>query len=253
MDKKQLIGFILNDIKELELIAKGMHEMDKIPEVMQQLAISKTQSVLDRFCHLRESPQKEETSPNNLLAIEGFTFEKPEPPQQEKPTAPKAEELLLQKGVSQVLNVLKDQDLKEVPQNDEVISEPTKEEPKETAPPSEEKKGTIIAEEKIKVQERTTNEKFKSRIPPVKAVAPSKRAESRFIQDLRKAININDRYRYQRELFGGNAELMNSVIDKLDAMNSLAEAITYVEKEFVWNAESETVVDFYSLLDSRFS
>ena len=234
MDKKELIEFILSEIKELELIAKGMREMDKIPEVMQQLAISKTQNVLDRFCRLEESSQKEEVSPNNLSAVESFTFEKPDPPQQEKAVVPEVLE----------------------PQKDEIIVELIKEEQKVTISPttvSEEKKGTIVAEEKIKVQERTTNEKFKSRISPVTTVATNKRVESRFIQNLRKAINLNDRYRYQKELFGGNAELMSSVIDKLDAMNSLADAITYVEKEFVWDAESGTVVDFYSLLESRFS
>ncbi len=39
MDKKELISVILNDIKELDLIVKGMYELEKIPGVMQELAI----------------------------------------------------------------------------------------------------------------------------------------------------------------------------------------------------------------------
>jgi len=70
---------------------------------------------------------------------------------------------------------------------------------------------------------------------------------------LRKAININDRYRYRKELFDGDTGLMNSVIDKLDAMKSLEEAMAYVRREFVWDEKSITVTDFYLLLENRFS
>ena len=209
MEKKELIGFISNDIKELELIVKGMQEM----KVMQELAISKTQNILDRLYRLEESFQKEEMPAE-------------------------AEECLSEEEIPEEFE-LQEED------NIELIEE-------EVLP--EEKKGTVIANEKIKVQERTTNEKFKSRIPSVNTALPTnKRIESRFIQNLRKAINLNDRYRYQRDLFGGNAELMNSVIERLDAMSSLEEAMVYVRGEFTWNTESETVTDFYLLLESRFS
>jgi hypothetical protein len=60
MDKKELIGFVLNDIKELGLIVEGMHEMDKIPKIMQELVISKTQNILDKFHQLEEVRQKKE-------------------------------------------------------------------------------------------------------------------------------------------------------------------------------------------------
>ena len=208
MDKKELIEFILNDIKELELIAKGMHEMDRIPGVMQKLAITKTQSILNRFYRLEE-PQLEEPQL--------------EEPQLEEPF-PK-EEISLEEKESTIIA-------------DEIIAD------------------EIVSEEvKVQVRERTTNEKFQSRNPSVNntVVSTNKRAEDRFIQNLRKAINLNDRYRYKKELFGGDLELMNSVIDKLDAMTSLESATDYLRKEFAWDTESETVTDFYLLLEGRFS
>ena len=270
MDKKELIGFILNDIKELELIAKGMHEMDKIPGVMQELAISKTQNILDRFLRLRADSfvgEPEKVEPKPVVHAEEKTEEKI---QIEQPPAKKIPEKLEPQQEEMVELIVEEQEVvlfqeiepeeKAAEEEESKISEseilkseisamiqPVDQQP-------EEEKGTVFAGGKVKVQERTTNEKFKSRtLSANTAVTTGKRAESRFIQNLRKAINLNDRYRYQRELFGGNGELMNSVIDKLDTMNSLEEAVTYVRTEFIWDAESETVTDFYLLLESRFS
>ncbi len=273
MDKKELIGFILNDIKELELIVKGMHEIDKIPTVMQELAANKTKSILDRLCRLEENSLKESAS-NSLTVKELFIpAEKPEL-QTEEIFIEEIKESLPEEKILETFETEKE-DIKEIleeekieipqevePEKEKTVSKPEdirEEKQEEEEFPTileqpEEKKGMVVAQEKSKVQERITNEKFKSQNPSVNSAATTnKRIESRFIQNLRKAINLNDRYRYQRELFGGNVELMNSVIDKLDAMNSLEEAIGYVQKEFVWDKESETVVDFYSLLESRFS
>jgi predicted RND superfamily exporter protein len=132
-----------------------------------------------------------------------------------------------------------------------------KKEPK----PEKEPEPEIIAKKPEKVKEpdklkreATTNEKFKSQVSSLHTVVSTgKKAESRFVHSLRKAINLNDRYRYQRELFKGNIELMNQVVEKLDTMKTLKEAMDYVQREFSWDSQSETVADFYSLLENRFS
>jgi len=279
MDKKELIGFILNDIKELGFIAEGMHEMDKIPEVMQELAVSKTQNILDKFCQLKEK-QKEEVLPEEVWTEKEsiLVFDDIVEPVEEEEKSPVSQniEVREEKTVTQslllfaeeeaeekILPVAGQQPEEENQQPEEVDQQPEEEnqqpeeidqQPKEENQQPEEEKGTIIVQEEIKVQERTTNEKFKFRIPAVNpAIATGRRTESRFVQNLRKAINLNDRYRYQKELFGGSIELMNKVIDKLDAMKSLEEAMAYVQREFAWDAESGTVADFYLLLESRFS
>lgn len=272
MDKKELIEFILNDIKELELIVKGMREMDKIPGVMQELAIAKTRNILDRFRRLEESFPKEEISLDNLWTKESFLSD------EEPELLEKEEEYLLKEEISEKFE-FQEEDIVELvekeqkidifqkvePEEKETASEPepvyTEEKVEEEVQPvdrqPEEKKSTVIASEKVKVQvqERTTNERFQFRNPSFNNTVAStnRRVENRFIQNLRKAINLNDRYRYQRELFGGNLELMNRVIDKLDAMASLEDATDYVRKEFAWDTESKTVMDFYLLLESRFS
>ena len=205
MDRKDLIGFVLKDIKELELIVRGMHEMDTIPGVVQDLVISKTESILAHFHSLKGGSFKKEKEAVQEVKIPEVT-----PP------------------------VVKVPEVKTP-----VIKEPEVKTPE--------------VKEPIK-REATMNEKFKSQTPSLHAaVATGKRAESRFIHSLRKAINLNDRYRYQRELFRGDIELMNQVIEKLDAMKTFSEAMDYVQREFSWDPQSETVADFYSLLENRFS
>ena len=260
MDKKELIGFVLNDIKELGLIVEGLHEMDKIPKAMQELVISKTQNILDKFYQLEEVPQKNEeiisgdmlTENENILTFDekpGITAIWEEAIQEEEIREEEEEIVTVSQPVQSEKLAFQSQLL--------FAEEEQKEEEEEILPVEElqpeEEKGTIIADENRKVQERTTNEKFASQIQTINTVIASKRIERRFVQNLRKAINLNDRYRYQKELFGGSVDLMNKAIDNLDAMESLEEAMAYVQKEFAWNPESGTVMDFYLLLECRFS
>jgi hypothetical protein len=81
----------------------------------------------------------------------------------------------------------------------------------------------------------------------------SRKAEGRFVNSLKKAITINDRIRYTRELFGGDMELMNKVIVHLDGLSSLKEATDYIESIFDWDELDEAVIEFYDLLEMRFS
>ena len=80
----------------------------------------------------------------------------------------------------------------------------------------------------------------------------NKSLDSRFVKNLRKAININDKYRYQRELFNGDSNIMNSTIDMLESFGTLDEAIDYLKKNFNWDTNTESTQDFYSLLENRF-
>jgi len=218
MDRKELIGFVLKDIKELELIVKGMHEMEKIPEAVQELVISKTESILEHFRSLKGS-----TFANKFPEVKIPEIKIPE---QKEPEVKKSEPVLT------VTTNRKEKDI--------VVNPPKEPDPKE---PEKVNKGGV-----------TTNEKFKSQAPPLNTVvATGKKAESRFVHSLRKAINLNDRYRYLRDLFGGDIELMNRVIEKLDTMKTLSEAMDCVQREFSWDSQSETVADFYSLLENRFS
>jgi hypothetical protein len=76
--------------------------------------------------------------------------------------------------------------------------------------------------------------------------------ERRILSDLRKAFNVNDRFRYRRELFRGNEEVMNRVISILNNMESYKDSILFLEEKLHWDFSNPTVKDFIKVLEIRF-
>ena len=72
------------------------------------------------------------------------------------------------------------------------------------------------------------------------------------IEDLKQAISIGDRFRFQRELFGGNGEIMNKTITELNNATSLEKALEFISTNFSWNEKDDNVKDFLSLLERKF-
>ena len=70
--------------------------------------------------------------------------------------------------------------------------------------------------------------------------------------DLRKAFSLNDRFRFRRELFGGDEAQMNQTLADLNAMPSLDMAKQYLHERMAWDWQSESVLDFIKLLEKRF-
>lgn len=71
------------------------------------------------------------------------------------------------------------------------------------------------------------------------------------VTDIKKAISLGDRFLFQRELFGGNGELMAKTIAELNKLDSIDEAEAYIVKHFIWDKESSTYELFYNILKRR--
>lgn len=72
------------------------------------------------------------------------------------------------------------------------------------------------------------------------------------VSDIRQAISLGDRFLYQRELFGQNAELMQRTLTDLNDLRSFDEAISYIMTHFQWDTESSTYQQFLVTLHRRF-
>lgn len=95
--------------------------------------------------------------------------------------------------------------------------------------------------------------------PPTLFELLSKPAETRndalmhqHVDDIKKAMSIGDSFFFQRELFGGNGELMFKTIKMLNKCNSLREAEKYVRRKFDWDMEGETAQRFMQIVARRF-
>lgn len=64
-------------------------------------------------------------------------------------------------------------------------------------------------------------------------------------------LSINDRYRFQRELFGGSAEAMNNALDEIASLNSAIEVERYLAAND-FDLNDDTVKNFLRVTTRRF-
>ena len=71
-------------------------------------------------------------------------------------------------------------------------------------------------------------------------------------KDIRKAFSVNDRFRFQRELFAGSADALNTAIAHIEAMRSYGNAELYFFSQLNWDRENEVVKDFMAIVRNHF-
>lgn len=71
------------------------------------------------------------------------------------------------------------------------------------------------------------------------------------IEDLRKAIGLNDKFLMIRDLFGGDADRYEDTIDTLNEFEDLDECIIYITENFRWNPDSEGAKLLISLIERK--
>lgn len=130
----------------------------------------------------------------------------------------------------------------------EVIKEVVVEKPIVAATPVVETKEEPVAKEEPKV----AKEEPASAPKAEEAASPNAAIYGKPVDDIRQAISLGDRFLYQRELFGQNAELMQKTLTELNELGSFDEAIAYISERFQWDAESSTYQQFLVTLHRRF-
>ena len=123
----------------------------------------------------------------------------------------------------------------------EVAEEPKVEEPKVEEPVVEEPKA-----------EEPQQELFEEPVAEKEPAAPKAMLYGKPVDDIRLAISLGDRFLYQRELFGQNAELMQRSLTVLNELHSFEEALNYISSHFQWDTESNTYQQFLVTLHRRF-
>ena len=127
----------------------------------------------------------------------------------------------------------------------------------------DEEEEIIVAEEKPVVALTEEGKKEESAIveePVVETVVKEEEPKSAVLGEslklsagLRHAISLNDSFRFSRELFGGNTDLMNRVIEQISVMSSYKTAVAFLSSKVELNEEKEAVNDFLELLKKYFN
>ena len=137
--------------------------------------------------------------------------------------------------------------IKEVPV--EVIKEVVVEKPVEVVTaPLEEPKPAVEPQPKSNIEEPVVKEEPAQE---EEQASPKAAVYGKAVDDIRQAISLGDRFLYQRELFGQNAELMQRTLTELNALGSFDEAMNYIA-QFGWDQESNSYQQFIVTLHRRF-
>lgn len=131
----------------------------------------------------------------------------------------------------------------------------------ETAAAEEEEEAEAAAEEEEEEEEEGKKEEPAIvEEPVVETVVKEEEPKSAVLGEslklsagLRHAISLNDSFRFSRELFGGNTDLMNRVIEQISVMSSYKTAVAFLSSKVELNEEKEAVNDFLELLKKYFN
>ncbi|MBR0502459.1 MAG: hypothetical protein IJJ77_04370 [Paludibacteraceae bacterium] len=222
----------------MSLLCESLSEIDEIPSSLLSLSKEKADSmssILGTLIEKTGKSRKAEVQPQEARKEEERVEKKAESPKshetKEEPLEKKAQVLDdFSKGK---------EDKTEINSNfgTIVVDEKKEERTEPKAVKSDEKEKTeVVASEK--------------QISSVRIPKKKLSAESRFVKSLK--LCLGDKFRYKKELFNDDMELLNVTMSELDKLTSLEEAFAYVER-FGWNEENPAVEDFFDLLQSRFS
>jgi len=237
MGDKEKMDYLLVDIRELEKLVASMRDAEIYPVSFFSQAYTTTQKIVDNLQSI-EADQlalfKEQMEKHRALIKKAERLE--------------AEAALVTQMQEQESNYEPVQEM-ELPSVEEL-----NEEKESVATPAE---VTVVAEKTVSesaaslssASSHTTT--LEQSLPH--SISLNEVIQKKFLADFRKAFSLNDRFRFRRELFGGDEGRMNEAISDLNELQSFEESITYLDKKLKWNVEDEAVADFIKLLEKRFS
>lgn len=237
MGDKEKMDYLLVDIRELEKLVASMRDAEIYPVSFFSQAYTSTQKIVDNLQSI-EADQ---------LALFKEQMEK------HRALIKKAERLEAEAAL--VTQMQEQESTYEPVQEMELPSvEELNEEKESVATPAE---VTVVAEKTVSepaaslslASSHTTT--LEQSLPH--SISLNEVIQKKFLADFRKAFSLNDRFRFRRELFGGDEGRMNEAISDLNELQSFEESITYLDKKLKWNVEDEAVADFIKLLEKRFS
>lgn len=236
MGDKEKMDYLLVDIRELEKLVASMRDAEIYPVSFFSQAYTTTQKIVDNLQSIeadqlalfKEQMEKHRALVKKAERLESETELATQMQEQESSYEP------VQEMELPSVEELKEEESVAIPVEATVAAEKTVSEP--------------AASISSASSHATTLEQS---IPH--AVSLNEVIQKKFLADFRKAFSLNDRFRFRRELFGGDEVRMNEAISDLNELQSFEESITYLDKQLKWNVEDEAVADFIKLLEKRFS
>ena len=264
MNRKLIVTLLRKDIQELDMITEGFMEMNEYPKAIVNLAqrkISDIQSYIQQLQELKNEVEtavlQEKTQPETVIVETVVEIIEKEPEKEsviEIETTQETvevtesvetveynvtEEVNEQTVISESVDIPENYEVKEVT---EVISSTIT----ETKTTVEDTKKMILAE-KMSSHIPSRNDSLSKADNSISSTLANKK-----IEDIKQAISIGERFRFQRELFRGNGEDMNKTLTYINQLATLGEVQSFLQSKYGWESGNETAEDFYQIVRRRF-
>ncbi|RHJ82385.1 hypothetical protein [Parabacteroides sp. AM08-6] len=261
MANKDKIDYLLLDIRELETLIAGMRNAEIYPvsffgqtfnlthKILKELHTLETEQIdmlrkqMEEHQAMIQSMPGRVATPMPEIPKEKEVIQVPVPEKKEVVVAAKEETIPApEKTTEAPIPPIQEEATPVIPEKP--VAEPIIEvhpKPEQKSEPERKPEPEIIPEATAK---SAANEKTGLFLNDI--------LEKKNLSDFRKAFSLNDRFRFRRELFGGDEGRMNKAINDLNNIHSYEDSITYLNNELKWNIEDEAVADFIKLLEKRF-
>lgn len=251
MNKEELF----KELKELNLLWSGLSRIPNFPKELLELSLNKLENINRLVKDLEETSYQPQVKP---------AFEK-ETHTREATPAPLAADLKSKPSVAE--------ETKPIPAPQSSTPTPASSSPAQSSPLTTPASPLSTRERSLPAKESGQTEKPVSppvgKMPKLQTEKPEslvdryektsskeslqKKLESRHFADLSKALSLNDRFRFRRDLFGDSPETMEQVLQDINTMQSMDEALSYLHKNYSQHSETESFGDFCKLLNNHFS
>lgn len=261
MEKEALIDIILNDIKDLQSLIGTFKGKKAINKAFINLSHTKLKNIgeeinlLESFdaSNNNEEIQNESslssvaspsitTNDSNDIANSSLRFVSGETASEEKTHQEQPKKEIVAEKKLKTISEESNSTKKEVPT---ISSDTPSKQIKKTEAPLD--KSSVLGE-KIKKESTSVNEHIADKKDNTKMVSQYGKP----VSDVRKAIGLNDRFYFQRELFNGNAEAFNNTLDQINQIDSYELALQFVKSNYNWDEDNEVAESFYKSIKRRF-
>lgn len=223
MEYSNTIDMVLNDIKEIESIVQNFKNDDSITQIEIDLVLDKMRRLYDVFLMLNKANTSKKT----------YSSRKPEFDK-----------------ISESVPEAKNEADKTIPPSVETVEEIVEQENETTNQETREQEDLIET-----VSDKYQHTQFQNERLGDKAVKKdvSSKLQSRPIGDIKKAIGVNDKFLYTKELFMSNPSLYSQTIEDLNNAEDFEDAMEYLKLNFDWELDDETVSNFIDIIKRKFT
>lgn len=256
MNRKLLVTLLRKDIQELDMITEGFMEMNEYPKTIILLAQRKAEDIQQYIKQLAEIKAESGVSEVNTAetSVETSSTLQPiisEPIIETNTKEDIQEEITSAQEFTSELVEIEEETIQPLENVDELrIVEPIEFNFGETEPEAEakaEEPNKTIIEEKDATLPPSRNETLSKADNSLGSILANKK-----ITDVKQAISIGDRFRFQRELFNANGEDMNKTLTYINQLATFDEVQSFLESKYKWAEENEAKEDFYQIVRRRF-